>query len=57
MIDNEINFLKQIDSSFVLKLLYVERTSKSVYLITPFCYKGDLLQKIQRSLVPEDEAI
>ncbi|CAK90527.1 unnamed protein product (macronuclear) [Paramecium tetraurelia] len=58
LIASEIEIMKKINDSHVVKLLDVLQSANNTYIITEFCNQGDLREFIKnRKVIPEDEAL
>ncbi|CAD8143907.1 unnamed protein product [Paramecium pentaurelia] len=58
LIVSEIEIMKKINDSHVVKLLDVLQSANNTYIITEFCNGGDLREFIKaRKVIPEDEAL
>ncbi|CAD8050269.1 unnamed protein product [Paramecium sonneborni] len=58
LITSEIEIMKKINDSHVVKLLDVLQSANNTYIITEFCNGGDLREFIKtRKVIPEEEAL
>ncbi|CAD8051650.1 unnamed protein product [Paramecium sonneborni] len=58
LIASEIEIMKKINDSHVVKFLDVLQSANNTYIITEFCNGGDLREFIKnRKVIPEDEAL
>ncbi|CAD8137180.1 unnamed protein product [Paramecium pentaurelia] len=58
LIASEIEIMKKINDSHVVKLLDVLQSANNTYIITEYCNGGDLREFIKnRKVIPEDEAL
>ncbi|CAK71363.1 unnamed protein product (macronuclear) [Paramecium tetraurelia] len=58
LIASEIEIMKKINDSHVVKLLDVLQSANNTYIITEYCNGGDLREFIKaRKVIPEEEAL